>query len=100
MYPVSQAYINKITDKTATASWSGTITPVNGTTHTFTNSDLVQGQTRLTYQTSGGDEIELGSTCVSQLDLGIYLDIDRYSLMGATLTLDFRLHYDDGVRVG
>lgn len=96
MYPVTDAYIKRIMSGSVTTGWSGTITAKNGQTFSFTEDDLLQGQTRLTREISSGDNIEIGTSCCAELSLSLYLDVDRYLLYNGTVSLDFTLYFNDG----
>ncbi|MDD2965571.1 MAG: hypothetical protein PHU33_16635 [Bacteroidales bacterium] len=96
MYPVSDNFLNAIESPTRNYSWSGTITTKNQTTYHFTNSDILKGSGYITRQCCGNSEIELGSVFAAELGITLLLDIDRYTLEGATISIFFSLTLADG----
>lgn len=96
MYPVSDEYIQKITSGSVKTGWSGTITLTNGSSYPFNEDDLPQGNAKYIRELCVGDNIEIGTVCAAEFSFNIYLDIDRYLLDNAVITLDFILYLDDG----
>lgn len=96
MYPVSNDYLEKIQSGSVRTGWSGTIVTTGGQAYDFTEDDLSQGQSKIVRSISSGDNIEIGTTCAAELSMAIYLDVERYTLYGATVELFFTLYYDDG----
>lgn len=97
MYAVSDAYLNKIMGRSIQTNWYGSIKTTIGTVYSFDLSTMVEGSGKITRQICSSDDIEIGSTCASELDLSLYLaNVDRYELYKGTVTLFFQLKLDDG----
>ena len=89
MYEVSQEYKDAIRRQTRKFEWYGTITAKNGRVYHFTNKDIVKGSGTLTRSCAGSTSLELGSVYAAELDISLYLDVDRYSLYDAEIDLSF-----------
>ena len=89
MYEVSQEYKDAIRRQTRKFEWYGTITTKNGRIYHFTNRDIVKGSGTLTRSCAGSTSLELGSVYAAELDISLYLDVDRYSLYDAEIDLSF-----------
>lgn len=89
MYEVSQEYKEAIRRQTRKFEWYGTITAKNGRVYHFTNKDIVKGSGTLTRSCAGSTSLELGSVYAAELDISLYLDVDRYSLYDAVIDLTF-----------
>ena len=89
MYEVSQEYKDAIRKQTRKFEWYGTITAKNGRVYHFTNKDIVKGSGTLTRSCAGSTALELGSVYAAELDISLYLDVDRYSLYDAEIDLSF-----------
>ena len=89
MYEVSEQYKSAIRRQTRTFEWYGTITTKNGRIYHFTNRDIVKGSGTLTRSCAGSTSLELGSVYAAELDISLYLDVDRYSLYDAEIDLSF-----------
>ena len=89
MYEVSQEYKDAIRRQTRKFEWYGTITTKNGRIYHFTNKDIVKGSGTLTRSCAGSTSLELGSVYAAELDISLYLDVDRYSLYDAVIDLTF-----------
>ena len=89
MYEVSQEYKDAIRRQTRKFEWYGTITAKNGRVYHFTNKDIVKGSGTLTRSCAGSTSLELGSVYAAELDISLYLDVDRYSLYDAEIDLTF-----------
>lgn len=95
MYPVSEDYLTAIQRSSTTTYWYGSLKTVNGETYQINEENLAQGANRITRELTASQNIEIGSTCSAGLDISLYLDVDRYSLYGATITLNFMLKTGD-----
>ena len=89
MYEVSEQYKSAIRRQTRKFEWYGTITTKNGRIYHFTNKDIVKGSGTLTRSCAGSTSLELGSVYAAELDISLYLDVDRYSLYDAEIDLSF-----------
>ena len=99
MYPVTDEYLEAIARNTVVTDWYGKIRCTNGVVYEITPSVIVQGSGKLTRQIcTKTDQIQIGTTCAAELDLSLKLDnVNRYEMMGAEVTLDFRLELSHGV---
>ena len=89
MYEVSEQYKAAIRKQTRKYEWRGTITASNGKVYHFTNKDIVKGSGTLTRSCAGSTSLELGSVYAAELDISLFLDVDRYSLYDAVIDLTF-----------
>lgn len=95
MYPVSKEYQKAISESSRSFFWTGTITTKAGKKYTFGNKDIVKGSGYISRQCSGSSEIELGSVYAAELGISLFSDIDRYSLVDASITVSFHLKVGD-----
>ena len=96
MYPVSEKFLRTINQNARRFYWTGTITTKAGQTYIFENKDIVKGSGYITRSCCGSSEIELGSVYAAELGISLFLNVDRYSLDDAEITLSFHLVYPDG----
>lgn len=89
MYDVSQEYKTAIRRQTRKFEWQGTITTTAGKVYHFTTKDIVKGSGTLTRSCAGSTSLELGSVYAAELDISLFLDVDRYSLYDAVIDLNF-----------
>ena len=61
MYPVSNAFLTAVKEKTRKYYWTGRITTKTGVTYSFGPEDIVKGSGTITAQCCGNTEIELGT---------------------------------------
>ena len=95
MYPVSKEYQKAISESSRSFFWTGMITTKAGKKYIFGNKDIVKGSGYISRQCSGSSEIELGSVYAAELGISLFLDIDRYSLEDASITVSFHLKVGD-----
>lgn len=95
MYPVSDEFINAIENNTRNYYWTGTIITKYLTTYEFGGSDIVKGSCYITHQCCDNSEIELGTVYAAELGITLLLDIDRYTLEDATISIFFNLKLAD-----
>ena len=89
MYDVSQEYKTAIRRQTRKFEWQGTITTTAGKVYHFTTKDIIKGSGTLTRSCAGSTSLELGSVYAAELDISLFLDVDRYSLYDAVIDLNF-----------
>ena len=89
MYEVSEKYRDAIRGRSRKYDWHGTITTPTGRVYHFTNKDIVKGSGTLTRSCSGSTSLELGSVYAAELDISLFLNVDRYSLYDAVIDLFF-----------
>ena len=89
MYEVSEKYREAIRGRSRKFDWYGTITTPTGRVYHFTSKDIVRGSGTLTRSCSGSTSLELGSVYAAELDISLFLNVDRYSLYDAVIDLFF-----------
>lgn len=89
MYEVSELYKQCIRGHSRKFEWRGTITTTTGKVYRFTQKDIVKGSGTITRSCSGSTSLELGSVYAAELDISLFLDVDRYSLYDAEIDLEF-----------
>ena len=89
MYEVSEKYKEAIRGRSRKFKWYGTITTTVGRVYQFTEKDIVKGSGTLTRSCAGSTALELGSVYSSELDISLFLNVDRYSLYDAVIDLFF-----------
>ena len=82
MYEVSDKYREAIRSQTRKFDWRGTITTTTGRVYRFTSKDIVKGSGSITRSCSGSTSLELGSVYAAELDISLFLNVDRYSQIG------------------
>ena len=95
MYPVSNAFLQKIKDNTRQFYWTGTITTKYGTRYTFDNDDILKGSAYINNKSCSADEIELGSVYAAEMKITLFNNIDRYTLTDAEVKLTYHLVIDE-----
>ena len=95
MYPVSNAFLQKIKDNTRQFYWTCTITTKYGTRYTFDNDDILKGSAYINNKSCSADEIELGSVYAAEMKITLFNNIDRYTLTDAEVKLTYHLVIDE-----
>ncbi len=95
MYPVSNAFLQKIRENTREYYWTGTITTTHGTRYTFQNADILKGSAYINHKSCSADEMELGSVNAAEMKITLFNNIDRYTLMDAEVRLTYHLRIDE-----
>ena len=97
MYPVSEAYLEKITGRSVQTNWYGSVKTTIGTVYSFDLSTIIEGSGKITREICPQDDIVIGSTCSAELDISLVLpNVDRYELYKGTVTLFFQLKVGEG----
>lgn len=91
MYPVSNDYKAKISARTVTSNWYGTITLSDGTVINFDRTNLDQSKSVMTKQYAAGDTLELGNAYSNQQTLGLRGDFTKYVFYDSEIEMFFRL---------
>lgn len=95
MYPVSNAFLQKIRENTREYYWTGTITTTHGTRYTFQNADILKGSAYINHKSCSADEMEIGSVNAAEMKITLFNNIDRYTLMDAEVRLTYHLRIDE-----
>lgn len=96
MYPVSTAYKEAIRGRSRQITWYGTITLTDGTVQDFNLANIVGGSATLTRQCSS-TSLDLGGVYASELVMQLRLNVDRYLLSKAVISLYARLIFQEDV---
>ena len=95
MYPVSNAFLQKIKENTREYYWSGSIVTTHGTRYTFQNADILKGSAYINHKSCSADEMELGSVNAAEMKITLFNNIDRYTLTDAEVRLTYHLRIDE-----
>lgn len=95
MYPVSNAFLQKIRENTREYYWTGTIITTHGTRYTFQNADILKGSAYINHKSCSADEMEIGSVNAAEMKITLFNNIDRYTLMDAEVRLTYHLRIDE-----
>lgn len=95
MYPVSNAFLQKIRENTREYYWTGTIITTHGTRYTFQNADILKGSVYINHKSCSADEMEIGSVNAAEMKITLFNNIDRYTLMDAEVRLTYHLRIDE-----
>lgn len=96
MYPVSDAFKQKIKDNTREYFWTGTITTKGGVKYSFANKDIMKGSAYVNHKCCSNGEMEIGSVYAGEMKITLFNTIDRYTLTDAEITLTYHLKLDNG----
>lgn len=96
MYNVSEEYLTEVMKRSVSFSWYGYITTAAGKSYDFDAKNMADGQSKIIREICTSDKLEIGTTCAAELTLGVYLDADRYEMIGGTIKPTFRLMFEDG----
>lgn len=95
MYGASSTFKNAIKGRSREITWRGTITLTDGTPYPLTTANIVQGTGTISRSCSSDSSINLGGVYASELQIQLKLDINRYLLPDATITLVSGLVYEE-----
>ena len=95
MYQVSEAFLQAVQENTRHYYWKGTITTALGTVYEFGNEDILKGSGYIVNQCCSDNEMSLGSVYAAELGLTLRSKLDRYSLEGAVVYLEYFLEVAD-----
>lgn len=96
MYQVSEAFLQAVQENTRHYYWKGTITTALGAVYEFGNEDILKGSGYIVNQCCSDNEMALGSVYAAELGLTLRSRLDRYSLEGAVVYLEYFLEVADG----
>lgn len=80
LYPVSNAFFQKIKENTREYYWAGSITTKHGTRYTFESADILKGSAYINHKSCSSDEMEIGSVNAAEMKITLFNNIDRYTL--------------------
>lgn len=96
MYPISEAFLTAVQSNSRRCRWTGKITTALGNIIDFEEKDIVKGSGYISSQCCGSTEIELGSVYSTEMGITLFLDVDRYTLEGASIELHYYLLLPNG----
>lgn len=96
MYEVSEAFSEAIRENTRRYFYRGEIRTVEGKVYEFKGNDIVKGSGSIVSQCCGMAEMEIGAVYAAELNISLFLDVDRYSLENAEVRLFFSLKLKNG----
>lgn len=91
MYPVSEDYLTAIQRSSTTTYWYGELKTKNGIRYPFSEEDIATGSGKVTREICSGENLEIGTTCSAGLDIGLYIDANRYELFDSEITVFYKL---------
>ena len=98
MYSVSKQFKSAIKSQNRKSSIYGTLTTTSGTEYHLNDSNFIKDSLYITNQIVNNSKLCFGAVYAGECGLVINSDIDRYSLFGATIELNFLLQLEDGSR--
>lgn len=78
-------FLQAVQGNTLKYIWTGKITTAGSVEYLFSQEDIVKGSGYITAQCCSNSEIELGVVYVAEMGLGLFLDVDRYTLENAEM---------------
>ena len=98
MYNVSENFKRAIKSQNRKSSIYGTLTTTSGTEYPLNDSNFIKDSLYITNQIVNNSKLCFGAVYAGECGLVINSTIDRYSLFGATIELNFLLQLEDGSR--
>ena len=96
MYNVSEKFKSAIKSQNRKSSIYGTLTTTSGTEYLLNDGNIIKDSLYITNQIVNNSKLCFGAVYAGECGLVINSTIDRYSLFGATITLNFLLDLADG----
>lgn len=96
MYNVSEKFKSAIKASNRKSAIYGTLTTVNGVEYPLNDSNIIKDSLYITNQIVNNNKLTFGAVYAGECGLVISSTIDRYSLFGATIVLNFLLNLEDG----
>lgn len=98
MYNVSENFKRAVKSQNRKSSIYGTLTTTNGIEYPLNDSNFIKDSLYITNQIVNNSKLCFGAVYAGECGLVINSTIDRYSLFGATIELNFLLQLEDGSR--
>ncbi len=95
MYSVSEQFKNAIKSTNRKSTIYGVITTSNGAEYLLNDGNIIKDSLYITNQIVNNSKLCFGAVYAGECGLVINSDIDRYSLFGATIELNFLLQLED-----
>lgn len=96
MYNVSDNFKSTIKSQNRKSTIYGVLTTTNGTEYLLNDGNIIKDSLYITNQIVNNSKLCFGAVYAGECGLVINSTIDRYSLFGATITLNFLLELADG----
>lgn len=96
MYNVSDNFKSTIKSQNRKSTIYGVLKTTNGTEYLLNDGNIIKDSLYITNQIVNNSKLCLGAVYAGECGLVINSTIDRYSLFGATITLNFLLDLADG----
>ena len=96
MYNVSDKFKRAIKSQNRKSSIHGTLTTTSGAEYPLNDSNIIKDSLYVTNQIVNNSKLCFGAVYAGECGLVINSTIDRYSLFGATVELNFLLQLEDG----
>ena len=96
MYNVSDNFKSTIKSQNRKSTIYGVLTTTNGTEYLLNDGNIIKDSLYITNQIVNNSKLCFGAVYAGECGLVINSTIDRYSLFGATITLNFLLDLADG----
>lgn len=96
MYNVSENFKSAIKSSNRNSTIYGVLTTSNGTEYLLSDGNIIKDSLYITNQIVNNRKLCFGAVYAGECGLVINSTIDRYSLFGATITLNFMLEFEDG----
>lgn len=98
MYNVSDNFKSTIKSQNRKSTIYGVLKTTNGTEYLLNDGNFIKDSLYITNQIVNNSKLCFGAVYAGECGLVINSDIDRYSLFGATIELNFLLQLEDGSR--
>ena len=96
MYNVSEKFKSAIKSPNRNSTIYGVLTTSSGTEYLLNDGNIIKDSLYITNQIVNNSKLCFGAVYAGECGLVINSTIDRYSLFGATITLNFLLELEDG----
>lgn len=96
MYAVSEKFKNALKSPNRKSRIAGTLTTSKQVEYQINDSNIIKNSLYVTNQIVNNNKLCFGAVYAAECGFIINSDIDRYSLFGATVKLDFILKLEDG----
>ena len=96
MYNVSDKFKTALKSSSRNSSIYGTLTTIKGDIFPLDDSSIIRDSLYITNQIVNNNKLTFGAVYAGECGLVINSTIDRYSLFGAKIELNFLLRFEDG----
>lgn len=97
MYKVSEQFLSAIKSPNRKSYVYGTLTTLNGDSFDLNDSNIIKDSLYITNQCVNGNELCFGAVYAGECGMTINSDIDRFSLFGARIELNYSVELDGSV---